>query len=112
VLDGVEVVDGVAADPPRRRVLGAEVERRLQVAQAVEQRVVGAVGDHRVGLDVVPSVVVADGRPEQGGLLAGPFRVEFVDGVELSRRVLHVRVGLRVGVGGGHSLSILGSPSG
>jgi len=60
VGDGIELVDRFAADPPGGAVLGREVERVFEVAQAVEQSVVGAVRYHGVGLDVVPAVVIPD----------------------------------------------------
>jgi hypothetical protein len=103
VFDRLEFRDRIAADPPGGAVHPAEIERLLEFRQAGEQRVVGPVGDDRVGLDVVPVVVVADGLAELFGLLAGLAGAQLVDGREVGRRILDVGIVRRSARGSCHA---------
>jgi hypothetical protein len=102
VLDGLELVDGCPADPPRRAVLGRQAERVLEGLQALEEGVVRAVRDGGIRLDVVVVVVVADGLAELLGLGPGRVRGEGRDRLEVRVGVLDVRVVRRRGLAWRH----------
>jgi hypothetical protein len=100
VLDGLQLVQRGPADASRRRAGSIEVEGLLEVDEALEQLVVGLVGDEGVVERVVAVVVVVDRFAQLVGLLAGLVLGQLVEGREPELGVLDVGVVGRRGSAG------------
>jgi hypothetical protein len=92
VLDGLEFLNGLAANPLGRAGFGCEIKLAFDRFKPLEQRVVGSVRDHRIGTNVVPVVVIPNSLPEKRRLVLCSLFRKRVDRLERGVRGPRVRI--------------------